>query len=145
MSKRNVRVTIPKSSPDKLLKLIILILLKDAELGDDSPLKNLDMKLFKDLSETADTKRKEAEELRAKSEATAQESRKALGIAKGQTSDTEGTAYNLLLLIRDQLLIEFSGVEERLEEFGFNVVISIITQNRGASEGEDEEDAQEAA
>ena len=68
MGKRNVRVTIPTGSPDKLLKLIATIIAKHTMLGPASPIEDIDMALFSSLNATAVDKRLLSEEARAKAQ-----------------------------------------------------------------------------
>ncbi len=53
------------------------------------------------------------------------EANKALGVGKGQNNTTEGTALFHVIGIRDGLLKTFRNNEEKLSEYGFDVVVSL--------------------
>lgn len=132
MAKKNVRVEIPVNSPDAMLKLAESITEKHKELGTNSPLGVFNMGEFEKARQNAASKVKEARNLHAKAEAATQESYNSLGFGKGQTSETKGTAYNMVTRFRDQLLLTHDGNEEKLSEWGFNVVVSSGTINGGS-------------
>jgi hypothetical protein len=48
---------------------------------------------------------------------------KDLGIGEGQTATTPDTALNVITYARKQLLVAHEGNEEKLGEYGFEVVI----------------------
>lgn len=125
MPKRNVKVGLPLSSPNKLLSLNELIIKRHEELGDDSPLKQLDMDDVKNKVQQASELRSQAQQKHAEAEALNQKARVILGIEVGQDSTTEGTIYYLDTRIRKLLLFMYPGVEEELTTFGFNVVIGM--------------------
>ena len=131
MSRKNVRVELPINSPDALLKLAESITEKHKELGAKSPLSAYDMAAFEASHQKAAAKSKEARRLHAQAEALTQESYNFLGIGKGQTAETKGTAYNVITRLRDQLLLTHDGNEEKLSEYGFNVVVSAGVSNGG--------------
>jgi hypothetical protein len=124
MSRTNIRVDIPVKKPDAFVTLAENIMAKHTELGDQSPLVNLDMTTFSTQLTNGRSRRDEAKSLRAQSEAKQQESNSALGLAKGQTNMTPGTVYSIITQIRDLLLVLNKGSEESLNEWGFKVVIS---------------------
>ena len=47
----------------------------------------------------------------------------ALGIADGQTATTPDTILNLVNYVRDELLLQYAGNEEVLEQYGFDIAI----------------------
>jgi hypothetical protein len=124
MSRKNVKVDIPVYQPDKLITLCEDVYRKHTALGDASPLLEMDMVGFNAQLTLAKSKRDTSREQRRQSESTMQESDVALGTAIGQTSETPGTMYNRITLVRDELLVSYTGNEEALSEWGFNVVIS---------------------
>ena len=138
MSRKNVRIEIPSSSPSKMLKLAADII-KQHNSGEPSPLKAESVEKFTEQKSLAESKREQSQEANQMAQALMQESHTAMGIAKGQTSETPGTLYNLLLLIRDQLLVAYPGMEEMLSKWGFNVVITTSTPG-SKSTGEGAED-----
>jgi len=124
MSRKVVKVEIPDSQPDRLITLCEDVYRKHTALGDASPLIEMDMAGFNTQLTLAKSKRDTSHEQRRQSESTMQESDVALGIDKGQTSETPGTMYNRITLARDRLLVSYAGNEEALSQWGFNVVIS---------------------
>lgn len=125
MPRRNVRVDIPISSPADMITLVDDILERHLELGAGSPLNDpeLDMAGLDAQNIIHTDKRKEGNDLHGEGEPLIQAANTALGTAAGQTSDTEGTVYNLTGRVRDRLLFVHDGEEEELTPFGFNVVI----------------------
>jgi len=123
MAKKTVKTEISTGKPDLMIDQAEKAVKKHLELGDASPLKNMDMSAFSTKVTLTKSKRAEARALRDQSEIKMQESDSALGIAKGQTSLTEGTVYNYLTIIRDKLLDAYRGNEEALNEWGFKVII----------------------
>jgi len=125
MPKRNVKVELPLSSPNKLIDLNELIIERHEELGEDSPLKELDMEDVKNKVQEAKELRSQAKMKHAEAEALNQKARVILGIDVGQSSFTEGTIYYMDTRIRNLLLFRYPGREEQLSTFGMNVVISM--------------------
>jgi len=125
MPKRNVKVEIPLSSPNKMISMNELIIERHEELGDDSPLKEMDMDDVKNKVQQAKELRRQAQKKHAEAEALNQKARVILGIDVGQDSSTEGTIYYLDTRIRNLLLFKYPGGEEELSTFGMNVVISM--------------------
>lgn len=123
MPRKNVRVSIPRNSQDKLIELNKRIIECHEELGEDSPLKELDMDTVKNKTMQAEEVREEAARLHGRAEALNEEARQLLGVDIDQNSYTEGTVYNLDILIRQRLLLVYQNQEEALSTFGFNVVI----------------------
>jgi len=123
MPKINVKVEMPRHSPDKFIKLNKRIIKKHEELDEDSPLKELDMARVKSQTMQAETIRDEAAKLHAQAESLNQKALLLLGIGKGQNSYTEGTVYFEDILVRNRLLQVYKNAEETLSMFGFKVVI----------------------
>lgn len=127
MAQRNVRVDIPINSPDDMETLTVASLARHAVLaaGPGSPLTGeVDMALLTSKHGITVAKRAQANAAQATSEANMLEANTAMGTAPGQTIDTAGTVYHLTGLVRDRLLFVHDGSEEKLEEYGFNVVLS---------------------
>ena len=142
MPKKNVRVDIPRNSPVKLIRLNKRIIERHEQLGDDSPLKELDMDTLKNKTMQAEEVREEAARLHAQAEALNEEARLLLGIDKGQNSYTEGTVYNLDILIRNRLLLVHQNTEEQLSTFGFNVVIRMSKMPKRKKKKQEKKDAE---
>lgn len=123
MPKKNVKVELPRHSPDNLIKLHKRIIDRHEELGNDSPLKSLDMDKFKVDTEKVEELREQAFLLHAEAQALNQKARLLLGVEKGQNIYTEDTLYNMDSQIRDLLLLVNRNIEEELSTYGFNVVI----------------------
>ena len=83
-----------------------------------------DMAAFETKKDDARTNRTDAANNHSSAEAKNQKARVKLGIGDGQTSNTPDTCYNILTLSRDLLLVIHQENEERLNAYGFNVVIS---------------------
>jgi hypothetical protein len=124
MSRKTVRVKVPYNKSDELISLGEKIVEKHEELGESSPLVSLNkMDVFGAKLGQAGQIRNESRKLRNQSESKMEEAKLNLGIAPGQTKETPDTVYNLMLRIRDQLLVTYQGNEEKLSEWGFNVVV----------------------
>jgi hypothetical protein len=124
MSKKTVNVDLYVRQADKMVGLGKRISEKNAELGENSPLKgSKKLDALQIAVSSVEAKRKEATQLRKTSEKLMQESENLLGYAEGQTAETPGTVYNLLTSIRNILLEEYRGNEEALKEWGFDVVV----------------------
>ena len=130
MARKFVRKTIPFYKPLRLIELAEQVAKKDVEMGDESPLKPLDMDKFRDNLANAIEFRNEADALRRKSLSLMQKSRLALGTEYGQSINTPGTVYHDLALCRDLLSVIYKGNEERLELWGFNVVVTSVVTNK---------------
>ena len=95
MARRTHRIAVKRNSPDKLIKLSKLIYGKHIQEAGNSPLNIYKMDDFNDNVISAEKMRMEAIALKKKSEALMQESRKLLGIEKGQTSHSKNTILNM--------------------------------------------------
>jgi hypothetical protein len=124
MSRKTVRVEIPSRKPDDFISLLVKVNNKHEELGESSPLLPLNkMDVYAGKLGQATALRDESKALRAQSESKMEEAMLNLGIAPGQTRETPDTLYNLVLRVRDVLLVTHQGNEEKLSEWGFNVVV----------------------
>ena len=125
MTKRTVRVEIPYRKPDKMMLLGETIKNKHEELAELSPLLPVNkMDVFTTKLGQAGSLRNESIALRAQSESKMEEAKVNMGIAPGQSKDTPDTMYNLMLKVRDVLLLTYQGNEEKLSEWGFDVIVS---------------------
>lgn len=134
MSKKSIRIKIPRGKPDALIALAEKVADQFLIDGEKSALENIDMESFKVVLEKAKEARSVALKLHATAEAKMQEAVSLLGIDKGQTKRNVGTLYNLLTIIRDQLLVTFFNHEEKLGEYGFKTVISSSVPRRPLEE-----------
>ena len=130
MSKKNIRIKIPWGKPDALLALAEKVETQYLNGGDKNAMGNIDMETFIATLERARETRYAAIKMHASAKAMMQESLSLLGIDKGQTKRDFGTIYQLLTMIRDQLLVSFFNHEEKLTEYGFKPVISTSTPRR---------------
>ena len=130
MARRDVSVEIPINNPDKLIALCDNVVKKHTALAKESPLKQSDVDEFTTLASDGKSLHKEANDLHRQGENKMEQSRIKLGIDKGQTSKTRGTAYFYITKFRDALLTEYKGEEEHLSEYGFNVVVSTSTPGK---------------
>ena len=128
MPKRNVRVTIPIHTPEKMITLGDAIIARHEELGDDSPLLDpiVDMVLFVEKFGSFKTDHDLAGDKDGLSQAATQEADIALGIDEGQDSETEGTIYFIMTAIIARLLLVHKGKEEQLSTYGLNVVMDEV-------------------
>ena len=130
MSKTSVKIEISKSKPEELTKLGNVVFAKHTALGAASPLNGLDMVTFgTKLSESVD-KRAEAKKLHDQAEALNQQAGLSLGVDKSQNTKTAGTVYSTLTSARDILLGLNRGQERKLNEWGFDVIISNVSYSK---------------
>jgi len=123
MARRTIRINFPRYKPENLIVNSDLVLKEHQESGESSPLKIFDMHKFETDLENAIAFRKEAKELRRRSETLMQDARRLLGMDYDQNDFTPGTILNLMTTIRDYLLSLNKGHEEALGKWGFDVVI----------------------
>lgn len=121
---RRIKVRIPRTSPDKLMHLGEAIIAKHNEPGGNSPLDDEEVGELQTAVTAARLLEEEAEGLHEEGENLNEQADTLLGIAKGQTLQTEGTVYYLIDDVRDKLLLVHEDNEEALSEYGFKVVIS---------------------
>lgn len=123
--KRTVVVDIPTDSPTSFIQLCLDITAEHTSLGLGSPLTGkLDMAFFESTTTIAKTNFENAETERAIKETKHAQALNEAGYAPGQSSETPGTAYNLLCNMRDLLLVAYSNVPEELSLWGFKVVVT---------------------
>ncbi len=124
-ARKNVRVDMP-TKPETMLELADAIIEKHTELGVASPLTAalVDMTAFETLVTEANTLLDDWKSFTEDAQTFHNQAQVILGYADGQTSETEGTIYYYLCIIRDRLLQKYQGTEEALAQWGFKVVIS---------------------
>lgn len=127
--KTTTKIEIPENKPDKLTDLADKVLAKSKELGTASPLSNLDMATFEKNLTDGKAKRTEAKKLHDQAETLNQQANLNLGIDKSQNVNSTGSVYSTLASARDILLGIYKGQEKKLTEWGFNVVISEVSNN----------------
>jgi len=124
MTRKTIRVEMPVNTPEEFVRLAENIRLQHQNLGENSPLMVLNvMDVFNDKITQGKQLRDRSKEMKRVSESLMEESMLNLGLATGQTSQTPGTVYNLMLKVRDFLLVTHRGNEEKLSEWGFKVVV----------------------
>ena len=123
MARRTIRVEIPTGKPDDLIALAKNVRTKHVADGADSPLDTDMMTTLNTKTTSAETKNASAKQHDAQAQALRQDRDTSLGLADGQTADSPDTVLNLLTYTRDALLLKFRGNEEKLSEYGFNVVV----------------------
>ena len=123
MSRKIVRVEIPSKRPEDLLALGQSLYAKHVADGDASPLDADKMTTLNNQATVADTQNKSAKLHDAQAQTARQVRDTSLGIADGQSAQTDGTVLTIILEARDTLLLKYRGQEEKLGEHGFNVVV----------------------
>jgi len=118
MARKTVRVDIPRTNPDDMLTLMDSIKKENTNQGANSPLKPKDAQGITDTSAKAQSIRDKAKEFEAKAETQNQEAREIFGINKNQGVDTPNTGLFFVASVRDTLLNEYRGNEEKLSEWG---------------------------
>jgi len=124
MTKTSVKIEIPDSMPDVLTKIGEDLLKKHLELGEASPLSELDMETFAEKLKYGITRREGAKILREHAEILNQRACLSIGIDKSQNARTPGTVYSTLMRARDILMGMNRSQEQNLSEWGFDVVVS---------------------
>ena len=122
--RRTVKVGMPIKNPDDFIDLCDDIFEKHTDDGAGSPLNAFDMGAFETKKNSARLNRTDAENNHATAEEKNHQAVVNLGLAEGQTSDTPDTCYNILTRGRDLLLALHQENAERLNSWGFKVVIS---------------------
>jgi hypothetical protein len=123
MARITVRVDLPTGNPEKLIKLAQKISAKHLSDLPNSPLNVEEMTKLAAAAGLAETAHSESEKHNGLAQSYRQARDSGLGIADGQTIRTPETALNLIAHARDQLLVKYEGLEEKLTEYGFDVVI----------------------
>jgi len=128
MAKRNIKITFGQGDRQRMIAVATKISNKNTELGEQSPLKSINMAAFATIFDVSSTKNTQMEDFQLRYEQTKAEADFALGIAKGQTMATPDTLLFYLGLIRDQLMVTYKGREELIEDWGFDVT---VTESKG--------------
>ena len=128
MAKRNIKITFGQGDRQRMIAVATKINNKNTELGEQSPLKSINMAAFANIFDVSSTKNTQMEDFQLRYEQTRAEADFALGIAKGQTMATPDTLLFYLGLIRDQLMVTYKGREELIEDWGFEVT---VTESKG--------------
>jgi hypothetical protein len=123
MARRTVRIDLPIGKPDELIQLGLAILTGSSKAGDKCPVNVDKLGKLKQVLEVAIENNSNAKSFDAQGQTARQIRDVSLGIAKGQTATTPDTALNLMMHVRDQLLLAYEGNEDVLEQYGFDVVI----------------------
>ena len=126
MGRTTVKINLNTSKPESFLKILKSVARKNEELGDESPLKGnsvVNMTEFNEKLAEVIQLRADAEMLRAQSESKMQRARQLMGTDIGQNSYTQGTLYNMIISIKQILLLNHKTNEESLSPWGFNVVV----------------------
>lgn len=137
--RRNVNFNIPHSSPQAMLDLSSAIIAKHNTDGAASifPPTLIDMADFESQHNLAMQLRSDAQTKDAASQAANEEVRNLCGYGEGQNSETPDTLYWYFTRIRDYLLVVYSGNEEQLSTWGFNVVVSESSSPTSSDNGSD--------
>lgn len=134
MSRRNVKVAIPRTDPDHLIKLAEGVLKQSQDTGADCPLKNeAYMPTLATNVAKAKALRQQAAELKAQGEAKNGEALQLLGLAAGQNLTQDGTILYDVTNARNRLLGSHRGKEKNLEPYGFAVKITESTPGKRAA------------
>jgi hypothetical protein len=138
MPRKTVRADIPVSNMDKFIELIEKAWKQHTALGNSSPFFNhpdINMTRYNQLKTAALQKRADALALYDEAESLMQQSRVLLGIDKGQTVNTVDTLYYMLKSMKMILLVKHQGVEQSLEAWGYNTVVSSSAVGRRKKKG----------
>ena len=130
--KTAIKVEIAVHKPDELITTGEDLLKKHVELGEKSPLNGLDMELYERNLNDAKARRAEAKNLHDQAELLNQQAGLNLGTDSTQNSKTTGTVYSTITSARGILLGLYKGQEKKLSEWGFDVVISDVSQSSKA-------------
>ncbi|HUJ08974.1 MAG TPA: hypothetical protein VL171_03035 [Verrucomicrobiae bacterium] len=122
MARKTIRVDIPYRNPDKFIELAQSILKYYAD-GQNEKLDAARIHKLTELTEVAASNHTDSKNLDAQAQAARQRRDTALGIADGQNAATPDTILNLVNYVRDELLLQYAGNEEVLQQYGFDVVI----------------------
>ena len=123
MARKTVRIDIPKGSPDGVLSLMEGIIAKE---GDPTGTPKVDAQTRSQIEQVVNQAKPlhlRAAALFAEAQGLIMQRDRLLGLAPGQTMESEGTGLFLVASARDQLLTKNKGVEENLSAYGFNVVV----------------------
>lgn len=115
-------MTIGRRSIDQLVKLTADILKQHGQLGSASPLNGqIDVVALAELLHQADTQRQAAVKATAAKEALNEQANGIIGVAKGQTRQTENTLRWHVDQVCRFMKFKFKGNEEQATPWGFRV------------------------
>ena len=123
MSKKTVRVEIPKGQPDRLIQLAKDIMAKHGREGANSPLDPGKLSRLEELVSKAAGLHAEARLLAGRSHAATESRNDLLGIGVDQVAASNDTVLNLVTYVRDQLAIHHRRNEQQLSDYGFEVTL----------------------
>ena len=124
MSRKTISVPISTTDPVSLVKLAKTIASRQAgESASKAVGVEIDTVAFAKNAALVEEKQIKIENLGRELEELTGSRNQLLGIAEGQTSQTEGTLLFEILRVRDLLLGASRGNEKALEPWGFNVTL----------------------
>ncbi len=136
MSRKTVRVKIPKGQPDRLIQLANDILAKHASEGANSPLDPGKLTRLQEIVSEADRFHANAKRQLALAHKSYQRRDDLLGTGVSQSIDSPDTALNLIGYVRDQLAIHCARREQELGEYGFDISLGAArSPQREVAEG----------
>jgi hypothetical protein len=122
MARKTIRIEIPARQPDGLIQLAQSILSFYAG-NQNEALDAAKIHKLTELTDSAASNHTLGKNLDAQAQVARQRRDTALGIADGQSAATPDTILNLVNYVRDELLLQYAGNEEVLEQYGFDIVI----------------------
>jgi len=124
MARKTIKVPVSASDPVSLVKLAKSITTRQASEGASKAVAaEIDMVTLTRNTALADEIQNKIEKLTRETEELVGTRNQLLGIAAGQTSQTEGTLLFEIMRIKDLLLGASRGNEKALEPWGFNVTL----------------------
>lgn len=130
MSRRIVRVDIPRRQPDRLIELAQKVVAQHESEGDKSPFAEERISRLRDTLTAAATHHNQAESLGALASGARHRRDEVLGIAGGQNLASPDTLLCQVIDARKQLEVHFRGHEQAMEAYGFNVVTGVARNPR---------------
>ena len=125
MSRKTVRVDVPRDDRPALIKLALAIVKQHGKAGTASPITDGVVKMtdYTTRATAAAALQIDIEDLDRTLQQKVGQRDQLLGMADGQNAQTKGTTLFETLQIRDLLLAVNRGNEEGLEPWGFDVVV----------------------
>ena len=122
MARRTIRVDVPYRNPEKFLELAQSILKYYAD-NQNEKLDAAKIHKLTELTGLAASNHTDSKNMDAQAQVARQRRDTALGVADGQSATTPDTILNLVNYVRDELLLQYAGNEEVLQQYGFDIVI----------------------
>jgi hypothetical protein len=126
MARRTVKVDVP-TNPDDLVGLAESIIAQHQKLEGESPgsspLKMADIQQLQQIVAQAKPARKEAKEHARQAQVLNEQASRALGLCGDQNTLTPGTGLSVVTKVRKALELEYRGVENEMEIWGFHVEV----------------------